>query len=1343
MLAFVLTLCAWTTASGYNLTATTQTQCGVTFKVDNAVVTAADANAEVTIVIAPTAGYEVSTVTATAYMSTGEMQAPRRAGLVQELTVSPAVSAGTNEYTITMPAANVKVDVVCVASTQTVTSADVLPATAAGTFTFTPASPKTGETVTVTPTPAAGWQVATVRLDGDGDNGNVNATQSGSNYTYDQPGYGGAITVTFVKTAYTVGTGTVSGGSVSAITAATRADGDPATPAATDFYIGDVVTFTATPTTVTDHLKSLTVSFAGQTATVTPTATTTANQYQFTMLAGNATVSAEFTPYVSLDDTNLNPLPASTTQIYDATLVTPAFRNIENTDQPTIDDILKAVTGGATDIEIAWYHSSDMTTPIGTGETYTIKDSDPGYGIVYVITQSKDESGAALVEPRTKTSSAVAIGKADPTVTSAPSAVDGTLTYSENPQTLFNTGTPSGGTMKYKVTTTGTKPTSTTDFNTTIDQGTDVGTYYLWYYVEGNDSYNSTAINDVAITKAIDKAAPTYTAPAFTALTYTGSAQDLVSAGTSSHGTFTYSTEQTGTYTSTLPQGTNAGDYTVWYKFTGDVNHTNVDATEVTGVKINPKSIDGATVTLREGSSTVNANTYTYDGNEKTPTAIVRDGSKTLTAGTDYTITYENNVNAGTATATIVGQGNYTGGPEKTFTIKKAASALSFSSPTSVTKKYNDDDFTKTATVTKGDGAVTYSSSNTNVATVDPTSGLVHILKHNNGSSITIRATIAATANYNSATASYYLYVNGISLSAATFALTQTSYEYDGTAKQPGIYNVELGSNILTYGTDYYYDYSNNVNAGTAYARIYAATGSNYQGEATMSFTIRAKNVTTAMMGDIAEQTYTGQALTPEFTVKDGSKTLVAGTDYTVAYANNTVPGNATATITGQGNYAGTASKTFTIRTKALTADMIDDIAEQTYTGGPLTPELTVTNGTTPLVKGTDYTVAYANNIEPGTATATVTGQGYYTGTVTKNFTIVKNTTPDTEDEANITIGPTGKSTFVSTRDVDFTNSTAKAYIAVGYDKGSNELTLSRIYKVPAGTPVMVKADNPGLFEVPFTTGATYEYLNLLVGNTSASTVEIGETAGSNTNYVLTQGEFKSVTNNAYIPTGKAYLQLPSSFPAAHAGSALTVTLTASGKSTLCSSVDLDFSAVSDMKAYVATGYDRQTKRVMLSHVQKVSAGTPLVLHGRSNTTYTIPSVAAQTTFVNMFVGNNSGAAITVYPTSGSMKNYYLGSGEFKAVVDYLTVPDGKAYLQLPASAGTRSTMRSSDDDDFLMEVNDETLVIRLDGADATSVEGLLKAAAEQDVYYNLNGQRTENPGKGIYVKKGQKVVIK
>ena len=177
------------------------------------------------------------------------------------------------------------------------------------------------------------------------------------------------------------------------------------------------------------------------------------------------------------------------------------------------------------------------------------------------------------------------------------------------------------------------------------------------------------------------------------------------------------------------------------------------------------------------------------------------------------------------------------------------------------------------------------------------------------------------------------------------------------------------------------------------------------------------------------------------------------------------------------------------------------------------------------------------------------------------------------------------------------------------------------------------------------------------------------------------------------------------------------------------------------MKAYAATGYNVQTKTVMLSRVLKASAGTPVVLKGQSNGSYTIPSVAVQATYVNMFVGNNSGAAITVGPTSGPMVNYYLSSGEFVAVVDNLTVPDGKAYLQLPASAASRT--RGVEFYDFEIEMNDEILLIRLDGCEATDIEGLLKAAAEQDVYYNLNGQRTENPRKGIYLQKGRKVVIK
>ena len=578
---------------------------------------------------------------------------------------------------------------------------------------------------------------------------------------------------------------------------------------------------------------------------------------------------------------------------------------------------------------------------------------------------------------------------------------------------------------------------------------------------------------------------------------------------------------------------------------------------------------------------------------------------------------------------------------------------------------------------------------------------------------------------------------------------------------------------------------------------------------------------------DIQATTYTGQAQTPSVTVKDNGTALTLNTDYTVSYSNNVNAGNATVTITGQGNYAGTITKAFTINKAAgrvvfspwkfektfgdkdftiqpsvtgngsltyssrnsavakvnsgtgkvhivsvgavkitaslsstsnytassdyyeltvnpaaVTADMISPIAEQTYTGGPLTPAVVVKHGKTELAEGTDYTVEYADNTEPGTATVTVTGKGNYAGEASTTFAIVNKATPDTEDEASVTIGATGKTTYTSTRDLDFTGSSAQAYIAVGYDANAKELTLARIYQVPAGMPILIKGSE-GVNEIPFTSGVSYIYKNMFVGNTSGKSVEIGETDGDRTNYVLKSGEFKTVSTNAYIPTNKAYLQLPTTFPSPHAGNDLTVTLTPSGKSTLCASVDLDFSGISGMYAYAATGYNVVTKTVMLSRVLKASAGTPLLLKGQPNATYTIPSKAAQTTFENMFVGNTTGAAITVGETDGEMVNYYLGGGQFKPVVETLTVPDGKCYLQLPASAAANT--RSAAFDDFEIEENNDILVIRLDaeGAGTTGMEGLLKADDGQEVYYNLKGQRTEKPGKGIYVKSGRKVIVK
>jgi len=135
--------------------------------------------------------------------------------------------------------------------------------------------------------------------------------------------------------------------------------------------------------------------------------------------------------------------------------------------------------------------------------------------------------------------------------------------------------------------------------------------------------------------------------------------------------------------------------------------------------------------------------------------------------------------------------------------------------------------------------------------------------------------------------------------------------------------------------------------------------------------------------------TYNGSAQEPKVTVKDNGVELTAGTDYTVTYTDNTDAGTAAVTVTGLGKYAGQEAATFfIIQPKELTEDMIEEIGDQSYTGNALTPELKIADGGKELVLGKDYTVSYSDNVQPGTATAAVTGLGNYTGKVEVEFTI-------------------------------------------------------------------------------------------------------------------------------------------------------------------------------------------------------------------------------------------------------------------------------------------------------------------------------------------------------------------
>ena len=82
------------------------------------------------------------------------------------------------------------------------------------------------------------------------------------------------------------------------------------------------------------------------------------------------------------------------------------------------------------------------------------------------------------------------------------------------------------------------------------------------------------------------------------------------------------------------------------------------------------------------------------------------------------------------------------------------------------------------------------------------------------------------------------------------------------------------------------------------------------------TYKIEVKNVASPTVSGIKDKTYTGKSIAQTITVKDGNKTLKAGTDYKVTYKNNKKAGKATVTIAGIGNYKFSVTKTFKLNPK-------------------------------------------------------------------------------------------------------------------------------------------------------------------------------------------------------------------------------------------------------------------------------------------------------------------------------------------------------------------------------------------------------------------------------------------
>ncbi|MFI3201726.1 MAG: class II fructose-bisphosphate aldolase [Eubacteriales bacterium] len=572
--------------------------------------------------------------------------------------------------------------------------------------------------------------------------------------------------------------------------------------------------------------------------------------------------------------------------------------------------------------------------------------------------------------------------------------------------------------------------------------------------------------------------------------------------------------------------------YTISYSSNINVGTATVTITANTGSNYTGSA--SATFTISQKTltdtmvSTIEDQTYT--SSPLTPEVVVTDSDRSviLVKNTDYTVTYSDHTDVGTATVTITGIGNYVGSASTTFAIKKTDSTgsvtshndgdtITYGSTVTITYKpsiqstqslyslspsdegyvylyYNGQAIasskqkiavTETASMTfevnqtnfptqsefngttlrnftiEWVGDSTYNSHETTlklilapkeitsatIVTTDSsatkvydgdknfTNVVIDISSHVNGDTVTATANgTSASANVGSPsfTASsvtlagthsgYYVYTTTMSTVTGNVGITAKSFsnnditiaditplEYTGNEIKP-ILTVKDGTILLILNEDYEItSYTSNTNVSTNTATVTITGIGNYQETKLKTFDITGKPIDANMfdLSKIIDTEYTGKPIEPNVT----SDTLTSD-DYDVTYTYNTDASTdtqkATVTITGIGNYKDDVITTFTVTAKPLThADIvINSIADQVYTGSTVEPTVTVKDGTTTLILGTDYNISYSSNIDASTGVAKVIikGIGNYQGETSQSFNITVKSL--NHDDLSVTITP-------------------------------------------------------------------------------------------------------------------------------------------------------------------------------------------------------------------------------------------------------------------------------------------------------------------------------------------------
>jgi hypothetical protein len=183
------------------------------------------------------------------------------------------------------------------------------------------------------------------------------------------------------------------------------------------------------------------------------------------------------------------------------------------------------------------------------------------------------------------------------------------------------------------------------------------------------------------------------------------------------------------------------------------------------------------------------------------------------------------------------------------------------------------------------------------------------------------------------------------------------------------------------------------------------------------------------------------------------------------------------------------------------------------------------------------------------------------------------------------------------------------------------------------------------------------------------------------------------------------------------------------GVATYCPPVDVDFTTLTAVKAYIGSGFNRETGVLTMTRVYDVPAGTGLLVKGAAGT-YDVPESPSASVYVNLLRGVTVGRKLSA--TTGGYANYVLGSGSngtgfYRVLAEGTTLTAGRAYLTIPAeTAASRSTLRVVFDDE----------------EEATAISDVDRQEGEAAVY-DLQGRRVAQSQRGLYISNGKKVVVK